>query len=359
MMPPRKDPSKRPGSKGPAGTPASGTPRPASKVPGPPGAKPASKPVAKPGTPLPAPAGKAPKMMRSGGSAGPLRRSAAPTHGSGTNPKVKIYAIGAVVGLVVIIGILFGVRSSRGNPDDVKKELQAKLAEIDKLPPEEIIKKHEELKKLLQNSAYNTGSCGSDYNQLVRAEEHARPLAERQEKADDDVGPFLLKYDQMKPSLDQAKAQSLLDQVSSLLNDYGLTPYREKLDAIKKELLDWLGSHTSTGSAADDWVPMKVEVDRLADANDFKRAFERAGEYGRKWAGQMSSTIQRQFDELKDSLSRKLKRFIEDTLREAKDLNDHGQTADARTKLQQAMEKVEGLEGYSELDGALRNLGGN
>lgn len=360
MMPPRKDPSKRPGSKGPVGPPAGGPPRPGSKAPGPPVGKAASKPLAKPGAPPPAPAGKASKpMMRSGGSSGPLRRPAPSASGPGKKSNVKMIALGAAGGILALIGILFGILSGQVNPEEIKAELKAKLEEIEKMPPEQIIEKHKKLKELQGNPLYDTKNCGAVRKQLDKAVDDTRPLAERQEKADQDVGPFLDQLAQAEASLDTPKAQNLLDKASALLNDYGTTPYREKLEAAKKKLIEWLEAHTSNDTPDAAWIPLKTAVDRAAEEHDFKRANDQVAAYERQWEGRLSSTLTRNLDELKASLERKRKKFVEDTLGEAKDLNERGQTAEAQTKLKQAMEKVQGLEGYSELEGALKNLGGN
>lgn len=359
MMPPRKDPSKRPGSKGPVGPPAGGPPRSSSKAAGPPAGKPASKPVAKPGTPPPAPAGKASKpMMRSGGSSGALRRSAPTSSGPGMKSNVKVIAIGAAGGILALIGILVAIHSGQDNPEEIKAELKAKIEEIEKLPPERISDKYNALKKLQEESKYDIKNCGAVRKQLDKAVEDTRPLAERQQNAVKDVEPFLEKLAKDEASLDTPKAQSLLDQASSLLNDYGTTPYRERLENAKKKLIEWLEAHTSSDTPDAAWIPMKTAADRAAEEHDFKRANDLVAAYERTWEGKLSSTIKGYLEDLKGSIARKLKRFIEDTLKESKDLNERGQTPEAQELLKKAMEKVQGLEGYSELEGALKNLGG-
>ncbi|MEK7865382.1 MAG: hypothetical protein AAB434_01780 [Planctomycetota bacterium] len=363
-MPPRKDPSKRPGSKGPAGPGApsgpGGPPRPPSKAPAPSG-KPVSKPVAKTGTPPPAPAGKTSKpVMKHGGSAGPLRRSAPPSHSPGKNPKVKLIAVGAAVGLVVIIGALYAVKSSQRNPEAVKKELRDKLAEIDKLGMDQIIKKHEELKKLLQEPSYKEGDCISVFKLLEKAEEDARPLAKRQQEADDKVPPFLQKYEAAKGSLDQSKAQSLLEEASSLFQDYSPTTHGPKLDESRKFLLEWLETHSAaTGGAAADVQLLKANADRAANDGDFIRAYKLIDDFVTKYPQESAEgAVKRSLDAIRESLARKLHGFIEETLRDAKDMNDRGQTEEALAKLKQAMDKTQGLEGFSELEGAWKGMGG-
>lgn len=189
--------------------------------------------------------------------------------------------------------------------------------------------------------------------------EDARPIAERQQKADEDVAPFFQKYDQAKAGLDQAKAQQLLDQVSSLINDYGTTPYFDKLETIRKELLAWLEANTSTDTPEGAWLPMKTSADRAADEDDHKRAAELVEAFEKQYGSKLSSTLKRELDSLKASLARKLKKFLDDTKQAAKDLHERGQTPEAQAKLKQAMEKVQGLEGYSELEGLLKSMGGN
>lgn len=355
MMPPGKQPSKRPGSK----DPAAGAARPASKTPGtppsPPG-KPVSKPVPKPGTPSPTPAGKPPKVARAHAGA-PLRRTGPPMAGSRKKPNLKLIAIVAVASIVAIIGILFGILSGQVDPEKVKAELKAKIDEIEKLGPDQVIEKHKRLKELQANPAYKVEICGAVRKALDSAEEAARRPAEIQQKADEDAKPFIEKYPGTS-GLDQTKAQNLLDQVSSLIADYLTTTHGPKLEEIKKELLSWLEANTSTDSPEGAWPEKKRESDRLAKDGDYKRASKIVEDFERQYSGKLSSTLQRLVDEQRTSLKNRLRDFIKDRIGKAKEMHERGQTSEAQEVLRKAIEGTEGLEGSKELESALKSIGG-
>lgn len=369
MMPPKREPSKRSGSKGPM-QPPSGPPRPAGKPasqppPGkppskpaslPPSGKPASKPVARPGTPPPASTGKTSKpVMRPQGPSGASRRTAGLHAGTAKKSNVKAIAIGAALCIVAVIGILFGIRSTRINPEEIKAELKTKLDEVKQI--EDIIEKHEKLKELQRNPNYTVANCGQVRRELDKLEGETRPHAERQKKANEEVLPWLEKYEQGKTARDQDTAQMLLDQVSSLISEYSTTTYGEKLQAAKVELMAWLEANTTTDSPEGAWPPTKISSDRAANEGDYAQAFKLVEDFAKRYQGRLSTTLQRQVDEQKSSLGRRLRSFVEDTVKQAKDMNERGQGEPAKEKLRRAMEGTKGLDVYQQLERALKEIG--
>lgn len=362
MMPPRKDPSRRPGSgsKGPAG-PTASTPGKGSGSAGKASSKPA--PAAKSGTPPPTPAGKpASKPNRSSGSSGQLRRAPATAarSGGGNSAKTKMIAMGAVAGLLAIIGILYAVSANKKDNTKIKAELKQKLADIAALPDDQILEKDKRLEELLKNPDYMSSNiCGQEAANLKKMyEEEVHPKAGVQREADEKAKPFVDEYGQKKAAgLTVPTAQALMDRVVPLAGDYVNTSWGEPLQKIRNELNDWLQANSSTTKWTDTIKGMQITVDRLLEDGKFKTAKLKITEYVNQWPKDKDDAVfKSEVGKPQDKLNRKIVPYVKELLDKAKEDHDRGNDAEAKTMLQNALAELEGFPQAKEVEAALKNL---
>ncbi len=141
-------------------------------------------------------------------------------------------------------------------PEEIKQEIKQRLAA---LPADDLQRRHDSL---------------ADFNVALKALESVKADLKRAKEADDEVRPYLIKFDRAR---DAGDARALYDEVRSLIDRHGRTRWRPKLEEIRRELEKRV---TPTATWVMEWVPLQAAV---GSERSLAAALKLIDDFGTKW----------------------------------------------------------------------------
>jgi hypothetical protein len=200
--------------------------------------------------------------------------------------------------LVVAIGGLLVAKALAFDPKDVQDELKARLAEYQRLPEDDFLKRDVFLHELLDNPSYQEHAKAL-YRDIERihAKIHERAMLELEAKKT--VAPFLARCKDLA-RLSPEEVRLLDDESRSHLLNYGSTRQGAPLRDVQTQLKALLEKQVRIEPK--EILALQKDVIKLTDAGRFKEASELIANF-RKRAG--SNDYDRQLRDLEAMVARK------------------------------------------------------
>jgi hypothetical protein len=264
-----------------------------------------------------------------------------------TTRKGKIIAIGGVVFILALGGTLYFIKSQQINPEAVKVQMAAELAELRKFKPDQVIEIDNGFEKILAEHEPVKKYVLQMYSNIDKEHTKVHQIAADLKKAAKDVKPFLDKYaaTKAKPADLKAQAQTLYDECKSHNDNYGNTVFGPQLQDILKELQ---GILADTGPSWEQgMVGLQGEVRAAAKKGDFVGALKLISDYGEKFKEKDVLELFKKLNEQRDFLKRESVAFVNrEAVKSQKDLAAEGAKKDEIKKHLESLKP--GLEGYKE-----------
>ncbi len=145
-----------------------------------------------------------------------------------------------VVGLILLgaIGVLGAINISGRKPEEIKAELEGRIAELNKIPAEEAVRKDTLAEELLANEEYKN-QAKALWLKLERAHRPLHDAAQLETAATKEVPPFLARSKDL-PKANHEDLKLLIGEARTLINNYGSTrfgdPLRQRMDKLTAAL---------------------------------------------------------------------------------------------------------------------------
>ncbi len=261
--------------------------------------------------------------------------------------KGKLIAVGAVVGILALGGIMYAIKSAQVNPEAVKEEMHKQIKELQKFKPEQVIEIDNGYEAILSQHEHVKQYVLQMYSNIDREHTKVHQVASDLKKAMGQVNPFLNKYAQIKtkPEDLKAQAQNLYDECRSLKETHGNTTLGPKLEEIQNELKVILEARGAG------WEPefpsLQREVQSMARKGEVAQAAAKLNEFGEKWKEKDVLELFNKLKEQRDFLKRESMAFVNRKISETnKELAAEGAKKDEIKKKLEPFKA--GLEGYKE-----------
>lgn len=224
--------------------------------------------------------------------------------------KGKLIAVGAVLFIALLGGVMYLIKSSQVNPDAIKEEMAKQIKDLQKLKPEQVIEIDNGYEAILAQHEPVQKYVAQMYSNIDREHKKVHQIAADLKKAMKEVEPFLKKYAQIKakPEDLKAQAQALYDECKSLNDSHGGTTLGVKLTEILTELKKILEDRGP--SWTENIVPLQGEVRSLAKKGDFAEAQKKLAEFGEKFKEKEELELFKKLNEQRDFLKRESVAFV-------------------------------------------------
>ena len=270
--------------------------------------------------------------------------------------KGKLVAAGAILGILGLAGIMWAVKASKVDPEEVKKILKKEIESLNKIPKDDFIERDLRFEKILADPQY--AKYGGAVRKTVdREHPKVHEAAETQKAADREVKPFLGKVQQAKESPERydAKAEELYDEARSLGDKYNGTNHGAKLIELKEELKKYL-ENRKTDSWETSYPRMTVDVQKEKEKGDCVAAMALVDGFGEKYKQKDNPPLSEKLKDLRDSIRRHADAHVEKLHREAQKLLDDGKKDEARKLLEAARPGLAGFPAAEKLKSYIGEL---
>jgi hypothetical protein len=184
----------------------------------------------------------------------------------------------AAATLGVAIGGLLVANALAFDPKDVQDELQARLAEYQRIPEDDFLKRDVFLHELLDNPSYRDHAKALTRDvERTHARIHERAMLELEAKKT--VAPFLARCKDLS-RLSPEEVRLLYDESRSHLLNYGSTRQGPPLRDVQAGLKALLEKQVRTDPK--EIIELQKEVIKLTDAGRFKEASELMGNFRKR-----------------------------------------------------------------------------
>ncbi|HVE41015.1 MAG TPA: FHA domain-containing protein [Planctomycetota bacterium] len=262
--------------------------------------------------------------------------------------KGKLIAIGAVLFIIALGGVMYLIKASQINPEKEKETMLTRVREIDKkFKPEQVAEKDQALEQILQDYEPVKKYVAQVFSDIEKIHNKIHPIAADLKKAQKEVNPFLNKYAQIKakPEDLKAQAQTLYDECRSLKESHGMTVLGPQLEAIQAELMKILGDRGP--SWTEKIVGLQSEVRAMAKKGEFTQANAKLNEFGETFKEKEELELFKKLTEQRDFLKRESLAFVNRKITETnKELAAEGAKKDEIKKKVEPLKA--GLEGFKE-----------
>jgi pSer/pThr/pTyr-binding forkhead associated (FHA) protein len=270
--------------------------------------------------------------------------------------KGKIIAIGAVLGILALGGIMYAIKASQINPEKEKETMLHRVKEIDKtFKPDQVAEKDQALEEILRDYEPVKKYVAQVFSDIEKIHSKVHPVAADLKKAQKEVNPFLNKYAQVKnkPEDLKAQAQNLYDECRSLIDSHGGTVLGDKLKEIQEDLKKILAERGP--SWTEKIVGLQSEVRAMAKKGEFAQALAKVNEFGETFKEKDDAELWKKTTEQRDFLKRDSTAFVSRKANETqKELAAEGAKKDEIKKKLEALEP--GLEGFKDAQDKLKVL---
>ncbi|MBI3854348.1 MAG: FHA domain-containing protein [Planctomycetes bacterium] len=262
--------------------------------------------------------------------------------------KGKLIAIGAVVFILALAGVMYLIKAGQVNPEAVKEEMAKQIKELQKLKPDQVIEIDAGYEAILSQHEPVQKYVAQMYSNIDREHKKVHQIAADLKKAMKDVNPFLSKYAALKakPEDYKAKVRELYDECKSLNDSFGGTVLGTQLTTIQTELKDFMEKNTEP-TWEQHIVALQGEVRAAAKKGDCAGALKQIDEFGAKFKEKDTLELFKKLTEQRDFLKRESVAFVN---REA--IKGQKEIADATAKKEDIKKRLEGykagLEGYKD-----------
>jgi pSer/pThr/pTyr-binding forkhead associated (FHA) protein len=257
--------------------------------------------------------------------------------------KGKLIAVGGVLFILALGGILYGIKSGQVNPDNERAEMNAELAEIKKFKPDQVLEIDKGLYDLLTKHAPNQKYVAQRYSEIEREYKKVHVIAEDLRKANKEVLPFLTKYAALKakPADLKAQAQATYDECKSLKDSYGLTVHGDKLTEILEALKKILEERGP--SWPESIIAMQRDTQKAMDKHAYAQALKDVNKFGTEFKEKDDLELFKKLEEQRATIKRRAEaapKKISDTV---KKLLEEKKKDEALKLLQDAKEGLDGF----------------
>jgi pSer/pThr/pTyr-binding forkhead associated (FHA) protein len=261
--------------------------------------------------------------------------------------KGKLIAVGAVLFIGLLGGVMYMIKAGQVDPEKVKREMADQMQAINKkYKPDQIIEIDAAIEAVLNEHLAVKQYVNQLYTNIEKEHVKVHQSAIDLKKAMKDVNPFLSKYAGIKAKPEEYKksVQSLYDECKSLNDNFGGTILGVKLTEIQAEIKKFMEDYKE-----DSWeqkiVPLQGEVRSMANKGEFAPALVKIGEFGEKFKEKEKLELFKKLEEQRAFLDRQSTQFVKDEVRKGqKDVGD------GTIKKEEFKKKLEGyrggLEGY-------------
>jgi pSer/pThr/pTyr-binding forkhead associated (FHA) protein len=261
--------------------------------------------------------------------------------------KGKLIAVGAVLFIGLLGGVMYMIKSAQVDPEKVKREMAEQMQSINKkYKPDQIIEIDSAVEQVLSDHLAVKQYVNQLYTNIEKEHTKIHQSAADLKKAMKDVNPFLTKYAGIKAKPEEYKksVQSLYDECKSLNDSFGATILGVKLNEIQAELKKYMEDYKE-----DSWEPklpqLQGELRSMANKGEFAPALVKIGEFGEKFKEKEKLELFKKLEEQRAFLDRQSTQFVKNEV--GKGQKD---VADGTIKKDEFKKKLEGyragLEGY-------------
>jgi pSer/pThr/pTyr-binding forkhead associated (FHA) protein len=261
--------------------------------------------------------------------------------------KGKLIAIGAVLFIALLGGVMYMIKAGQVDPEKEKAIMVERMKDINKkYKPDQIIEIDAAIESVLGDADPIKKYVAQLYANIEKEHIKVHQSAIDLKKAMKDVNPFLSKYAALKakPGEYKTKVRELYDECKSLNDSYGGTILGVKLTEIQTELKDFMEKNVEA-SWEQSIVPLQGEVRSMANKGEFAQALAKIGEFGEKFKEKEKLELFNKLKEQREYLERQSTQFVNTEVRKGQK-----EVADGTIKKEEFKKKLEGhragLEGY-------------
>jgi pSer/pThr/pTyr-binding forkhead associated (FHA) protein/uncharacterized coiled-coil DUF342 family protein len=261
--------------------------------------------------------------------------------------KGKLIAVGAVLFILALGGVMYAIKSAQVNPEAVKEEMAKQIKELQKLKPDQVIEIDNGYEAILNQHEPVKKYVAQMYANIEKEHTKVHQIALDLKKAMKEVDPFLKKYAQIKSKPDElkAQAQNLYDQCRSLKDSHGGTTLGPQLEGIQADLMKILADRGP--SWTEKIVGLQSEVRSMAKKGEFAQALPKINEFGETFKEKEDAELGKKLTELREFLKRDSLAFVNRKIIEInKELAAEGAKKDEIKKKVEPLKA--GLEGFEE-----------
>ncbi len=258
--------------------------------------------------------------------------------------KGKLIAIGGVLFILALAGILYSVKASQVNPEKEKEEMLRRVKDIDKkFKPDQVAEKDQALEDILRDWEPIKKYVAQVYADIEKIHSKVHPVAAELVKATKEVKPFLNKYAGIKAKPDdlKAQAQALYDECKSLNDSWGATTYGVKLTEILTELKAILENRGP--SWTEKFPTLQRDTEKQMGKGEFAQAKKATEAFATEFKEGEQPELHTKLVELRAHIDRRAEASPKKTIDAANKLVEEKKKDEAVKLLQAAKE---GLEGY-------------
>jgi pSer/pThr/pTyr-binding forkhead associated (FHA) protein len=270
--------------------------------------------------------------------------------------KGKLIAIGGVLFILALGGGLYLIKAGQVDPDKVRAEMNAELADIKKFKPEQVLEIDKALGDILSKHEPNKSRVLQRYSEIEREYKKVHAIAEDLRKANKEVLPFFARYAAVKakPEDYKTQAQALYDECKSISDNFGGGAHGPRLTEILTELKKVLEEKGS-----DTWrqhiIQLQADVQKGVSKGECAPALKVVNEFGEKWKEKDDIELIGKLKDERDKIKRQSDAFVNREVGKAqKELAAEGAKKDEIKKRLEAFKP--GLEGYPEALQKLENF---
>lgn len=280
-----------------------------------------------------------------------------PAGGALKPTKMKLIAIGSIVGLVAIGGIILALGSTQDDPEEIKAELKKQVDALNAFKPEQLKEKLDLAQAILSEERYKK-YARELYNRVAKVEPELKAELARIKEADSECMPFLSRYDELKarPADYKAEAENLYGEVSALVGRFMQSRHGERLGQIREELNTFLESNATT-PWQQEWIQLQADVVRAYRGGDFVGGVRILDEFGAKHREKETPQLRKQLQEEREKLRYEANSYADKTVRKARELRDEGKSDEAKKMLESAVAGLKGLEAEGKVQQCIKDLG--
>jgi pSer/pThr/pTyr-binding forkhead associated (FHA) protein len=268
--------------------------------------------------------------------------------------KGKLIAIGGVLFILVLGGVMYAIKAGQVDPEHVKRTMHDEMQAINKkYKPDQIIEIDEAIHAVLGEHESVKKYVAQMYANIEKEHVKVHQSAIDLKKAMKDVNPFLTKYEGIKAKPEEYKKQagSLYDECKSLSDSYGGTTLGPKLTEIQTALKKFMEENVGP-SWEQNIVALQGEVRSLANKGEFAQAAAKINEFGEKFNEKEKLELFNKLKEQREFLDRQSPAFVKKEVDKG-----HKEITEGTLKKEEFKKKLEGfrpgLEGYKKAQEAL------
>ncbi len=269
--------------------------------------------------------------------------------------KPLIFGVLAVLVLGGVGGLFWVINQSMDKPEDFKKEIKQRLVDFSKIPVEEVQRRHDTLADIVSNEKYKKYAL-ADFNLASKALETVKAELKRTKEADDEVRPYLMKFNKAKDEKDyDGQGEALYDEVKGLIERHGQTHHEKKLTEVREELKKYLESLSST-SWISQYPKLQAETVSAVKKGDFAGALKLINDFGTQWKESKDAQLHTKMEDQRASMHRQAEQHVGKLERDAKAKIGEGKKDEAKKMLEDARPGFKDLPAADHLEKIIREL---